>query len=59
MGTVGGLIVSERRWVKIALIAALAIAVGSTMLVTSHRARTGAADLEQLDRHCTTVTTSC
>ncbi|GLY17759.1 hypothetical protein LWF15_08750 [Kineosporia rhizophila] len=59
MGAVGGLIVSERRWVKIALISALAIAVGSMMLVTSHRARTGAADLEQPGEHCTTITTQC
>ncbi|MCD5310154.1 hypothetical protein [Kineosporia babensis] len=44
---------------KIALIAALAIVVGSTILLTSHRARTGAADLEQPGEQCVSVTTPC
>ncbi|MDP9827643.1 hypothetical protein [Kineosporia succinea] len=48
----GALMVSEGRWVKIALIAAVAIVVGSTMLVTSHRARTGAVELEQSTDQC-------
>jgi hypothetical protein len=59
VGAVGGLLVSEGRWVKIALVAAIAILVGSTMMVTSHRARTGAADLEQPGEQCTSITTQC
>jgi hypothetical protein len=50
--------VSEGRWVKIALVAVLAIVVGATMMVTSYRGHTGAADLDQLDRQCTAVTTT-
>ncbi|GAA3619775.1 hypothetical protein GCM10022223_40790 [Kineosporia mesophila] len=37
---------------KIALIAAMAIVIGSTMLVTSHRAKTGAVDLDQQSDQC-------
>ncbi|MCD5348694.1 hypothetical protein [Kineosporia mesophila] len=48
----GALMVGEGRWVKIALIAAMAIVIGSTMLVTSHRAKTGAVDLDQQSDQC-------
>lgn len=59
MGSVGALVVSEGRWVKIALIAAVAILVGSTMMVTSHRARTGAVDLDQSGEQCTVLSSPC
>jgi hypothetical protein len=50
--------VSEGRWVKIALVAAIAIVIGSTMMVTSYRGHAGAADLEQPSEQCTAVTTT-
>ena len=52
----GALMVSEGRWVKIALVAAIAIVVGSTMMVTSYRGHTGAADLDQSNEQCTATT---
>ncbi len=52
----GALMVSEGRWVKIALVAAIAIVVGSTMMITSYRGHAGAADLDRSDDQCTATT---
>jgi len=53
--------VSEGRWVKIALVAAAAIVVGSVLLVAAYRARGG--DTEPEDQsvvgQCSTLITVC
>ncbi|MBT0772200.1 hypothetical protein KIH74_24865 [Kineosporia sp. J2-2] len=48
----GALMVSEGRWIKIALVAAVAIMLGTTMMVTAQRARTDAVDLDQTSDQC-------
>jgi len=52
---VGSLMVSEGRWVKIALVAVIAIVVGSTMMVTSYRGHEGDSDRDR----CRPITAAC
>lgn len=53
--------VSEGRWVKIAVVAVVAIVVGSALLVAAHRARGGDSEPEEpiVVGQCTTLVTIC